>query len=77
MLLASKTSFAIIGYDLNDEPHELMNMMMDEEEQIVLIKFLDDDNPSSVLLVTYDFNRECTISRILSIRQEFGKKFEV
>jgi len=74
--LASKTSFAIIGYDLNDEPHELMNMMVDEEEQIILITFLNDDNTSNILLVTYDYHRECTVSRILSIRQEIKRKFE-
>lgn len=34
MLIGSRTSFAIIAYDLNDEPHELMSMAIDEEEEI-------------------------------------------
>ena len=55
VLLASKSQFAVIGYDINDQPHELMNMIMDEEEEIQLITFLDDENPANILLVTYDF----------------------
>jgi len=29
-------------------------MVMDEEEEIKLITFLDDENPSNILLITYD-----------------------
>jgi len=42
---------------MNDEPHELMSMEIDEEEEIQLIHFLDDENPSNVLLVTYDYSQ--------------------
>ena len=70
VLLASKSSFAVIGYDINDQPHQLMNMVMDEEEEIQLITFIDDENPANILLVTYDFSEECTISRILKLRHE-------
>ena len=57
MLIGSKSAFAIIAYDMNDEPHELMSMEIDEEEEIQLIHFLDDENPSNVLLVTYDYSQ--------------------
>ena len=77
MLVASQTAFAIIGYDMNDEPHELMNMQVDEEEEIVHISFVEDESPQSVLMMTYDYNRECTVSRILNIKQENVHKFEV
>lgn len=55
ILIASKSAFAIIAYDLEDEPHELINMSVDEEEEIKLITFLDDENPTNILLITYDF----------------------
>ena len=34
VLIGSKSAFAIIAYDMNDEPHELMSMEIDEEEEI-------------------------------------------
>lgn len=70
MLIASKSSFAILAYDLNDEPHELLSMVIDEEEEIKMITFLDDENPSYILLITYDHQEQLTISRILNIKQE-------
>jgi hypothetical protein len=30
-------------------------MAVDEEEEIQLITFLDDENPTNILLVTYDY----------------------
>jgi hypothetical protein len=30
-------------------------MSIDEEEEIKLITFLDDENPSNILLITYDY----------------------
>lgn len=60
---------------MNDEPHELMNMAIDEEEEILLITFLDDENTSNVLLWTYDYTQEQIASRILNIKQESTQKF--
>ena len=60
---------------MNDEPHELMSMEIDEEEEIQLIHFLDDENPSNVLLVTYDFSQQKTISRVLNIKTESANRF--
>jgi hypothetical protein len=68
VLIASKTAFAIIAYDLNDEPHELISMMLEEDEEIKLITFLDDENPSNVLMITYDYAEQSTISRVLNIK---------
>ena len=70
VLIASKSSFSIISYDMNDQPHELMNMAMDEEEEIQLITFLDDENPANILLMTYDYSPQRTISRILKVKHE-------
>ncbi|CDW84104.1 UNKNOWN [Stylonychia lemnae] len=76
VLIGSKSAFAIIAYDLNDEPHELMSMEIDEEEEIQMIHFLDDENPSNVLLITYDFSQQKTISRVLNIKTESANKFQ-
>jgi len=30
-------------------------MLIDEEEEIKLITFLDDENPTNILMITYDY----------------------
>eukprot|EP00347_Sterkiella_histriomuscorum_P023093 403335977 len=61
---------------MNDEPHELMSMEIDEEEEIQMIQFLDDESPQNVLLITYDYSLQKTVSRILNIRNETVNRFQ-
>ncbi len=51
-------------------------MVLDEEEEIKTITFLDDENPSYILLITYDHQDQLTISRILNIKQEQVAQFQ-
>ncbi len=51
-------------------------MLVDDDEEIQHISFLDDEEPSTIMMLTYDYTRGCTVSRILHIKQEKGFKFD-
>lgn len=68
IIVASNKSIAIIGYDLEEKPHELLNMDIDDHEEIQLVTFIDDENPTYILLITYDFMIKSSVVRILTIK---------
>jgi hypothetical protein len=46
-------------------------------EKILLLSFIDDENPSSFLLITYDQNSKNTISRILTLKKDLDSETKI
>jgi len=54
LLVASDKGFAIIGYDIDEEPVELVNTQVERNEVIKSIGFVDDQRPTYLFLSTYN-----------------------
>ena len=70
LLIASDSAFCIIGYDIDENPQELINTQVSEEEEIKHVSFIDDERPQFVILITKNKRKPQMINRLLKIKKE-------
>ena len=75
LLIASESAFCIIAYDIDENPTELINTSVSENEVIKHIGFIDDERPQFVLLVTKSKSKPKMIIRLLNIKKEKERSF--
>lgn len=69
VILASNKEFAVVGYDHEKRVYELYRSVVNFEEEIRFISFLEDNIPSFIFMITYNTRENKTYFRILKLKK--------
>ena len=71
ILFANKHTFSVVGYDHRKHVHELMRQSLEDEseQEIRFIDFIEDSQPSYLLMLIYDHSTQKTSLKILQFKK--------